>query len=323
MAPSWCRKPLKLLSLAWNVLLKLFCLVSPPDHRTAHRPVWSVWARQSECWEHTAQSVLQRDNACQWKRNTLNKEWRQAEGWILLECWSIIWPTCDHMCMTRAGSGSRAQGRAAPATWSSALWFEIRRRDADAQKSTWEGVCVCVCVWPWVQALGMTWGLDKEERKRNFIFCISDITRRWDNKTLKHKEKATLEVVYVQGQNELTGLQSLDFCCFGIHPLTVYLGDGGQGFCTKALCLAIFTPSSPLKQACFCWTTIITARQLTQTDLSELTHYWKSAPMLFVVMNHTHRKSAPWPWYQIIVLLWCCSQYLVDLWQAEDFCALI
>lgn len=41
--------------------------------------------------------------------------------------------------------------------------------------------------------------------------------------------------------------------------------------------------------------------------------------MLFVVMNHTHGKSAPWPWYQIIAFPWCCSQHLADCWQAEGF----
>ena len=41
--------------------------------------------------------------------------------------------------------------------------------------------------------------------------------------------------------------------------------------------------------------------------------------MLFVVMNHTHGKSAPWPWYQIITFLWCYSQHLADCWQTEGF----
>lgn len=72
--------------------------------------------------------------------------------------------------------------------------------------------------------------------------------------------------------------------------------------------MVVFTPSSQLKQACFCWTAIITACQFA--------HYWKCTPVLFI-MSRAHGNSAPW--FKIAAFLWCCSQNLADYWQAEQF----
>lgn len=76
----------------------------------------------------------------------------------------------------------------------------------------------------------------------------------------------------------------------------------------SSLSMVVFTPSSQLKQACFCWTAIITACQFA--------HYWKCAPVLFI-MSRAHGNSAPW--FKIAAFLWCRSQNLADYWQAEQF----
>lgn len=76
----------------------------------------------------------------------------------------------------------------------------------------------------------------------------------------------------------------------------------------RSLSMVVFTPSSQLKQACFCWTAIITACQFA--------HYWKCTPVLFI-MSRAHGNSTPW--FKIAAFLWCCSQNLADYWRAEQF----
>ena len=223
--------------------------------------VLEVFVFVDECLKYTVQRAQLRDYACQWEKN-MKREWKQAALWRLLACESIIWPTCAHMCMTQPGSGSWAQGQPAPATLSSTLWFETRRQDADAQKLACE-LCVSVCV-TMSAGLGQTQSLDKNEKNRNFIFCGSDITRHWENKMLSSKKilpwrLCTFRFTVRGHANKIWTVAVLAF----LHWLYTVFGRWSLSSCTKALCLTIFTTSCQPKQACFCWTTITTARQLT------------------------------------------------------------
>lgn len=158
----------------------------------SHWLVWGEYVCHCECWKYTAQSAKHRLYV-----SNMKSEWRPAELWRLLAYSSIIWPTCAHMCMTRPGSGSRAQGRPAPATLSSTLLiWRSRRQDADTQP---ERVCVCVCKHesrPWA---GTRFTQGKETLQ--YVALTSPDT---GNTKRSQVTNTTLEVVYIQGQSERT-----------------------------------------------------------------------------------------------------------------------
>lgn len=131
-----------------------------------------------------AQSVYRGDYACHWRRN-MKREWRQAVRQRHFHASSG--PPGAHTCMTQPKLWGRAQGRPAPATLSSTLWFEIRRQDADTQKSTSGGLCLCLCDHECRPRTDVKFRRGKK-RKRNFISCSSDITRHWENKMLSSKK---------------------------------------------------------------------------------------------------------------------------------------
>lgn len=140
------------------------------DRLHRHAGLWPIWG-QSVCLFGKCSTVLLTDDADQWKRN-VKREWGQAGPQRLRAYSSIIQPTCAPMCPTQAGSGSRVLGQPEPATWSSALWLEISRQDADMQKSAWEVVCVCVRAWE--QTVNRCWVLRKEAKNntKNVLYLL-------------------------------------------------------------------------------------------------------------------------------------------------------
>lgn len=82
---------------------------------------------------------------------------------------SIMWSTCPCMCLW-PGSGRHAQGHLAPATLSSALGFEIRRRRADTQRSVCAGKGVHLCLRTMSGDIEQGQGLHKKIRKETLFF---------------------------------------------------------------------------------------------------------------------------------------------------------